>query len=720
MIIDTICDEIAETARQFRNKDCQFHASKKILDEAKLQINQGNFEEAVGLLKKSRESAVQEEHLVGDLRALEKNLKGTEKSRRDLELIWDRVRAGDLRSAKRALKQTALAGVSETENELKALRASGVVVGISADHLAELFADGKYREIIIELEMIRSRVSGLRDIHTKASSLKRDITSPDLLALYDSGRYEEFIQTGGYMIGLTEAARETLAEAEKFGAAPDEIVALLKSPAIGDLEKGVQRLNDFLKTAHPKLTVQLKRTRLNADEWTRAHLMITNAGDAHAFETYVTLSEDFETKRITPVTVQARKTVTLEFGIRPRAKGDIPFEISLHCTDRNGKKYDHQEEFWIEVTDVSPGMDSTPPPHIGRGAGVSELSSRYQNWAYIGKGGFARVYRAKKKNGSDVAVKMPISLDESTGKAFLNEIQNWTALDHKNIVKVYDYNIMPMPYFEMELCDSSLADVDRPMACDEAAWILFNVCEGLKYAHARSILHRDIKPQNIMLREGVPKVADWGLSKVMTELQTTAAAGGFTAHYAAPEQISNKPKDGRTDIWQLGVILYELVTGQLPFAGESMVEIGMAIATKTPERPGAVHPDAHPLDAIILKCLEKQPEQRYRSVIDLQKDLAAYLKLNYSESLKESIQKSDFSRSAYYCGDLVMISMKIGDLVAAYKYAVDLARYSVEEGRAQADELAKQIKMRVEMGAQELPDELVQKAEVIVHQVRVR
>jgi len=372
------------------------------------------------------------------------------------------------------------------------------------------------------------------------------------------------------------------------------------------------------------------------------------------------------------------------------------------------------------VTDVSPGMDSTPPPHIGRGAGVSELSSRYQNWAYIGKGGFARVYRAKKKNGSDVAVKMPISLDESTGKAFLNEIQNWTALDHKNIVKVYDYNIMPMPYFEMELCDSSLADVDRPMACDEAAWILFNVCEGLKYAHARSILHRDIKPQNIMLREGVPKVADWGLSKVMTELQTTAAAGGFTAHYAAPEQISNKPKDGRTDIWQLGVILYELVTGQLPFAGESMVEIGMAIATKTPERPGAVHPDAHPLDAIILKCLEKQPEQRYRSVIDLQKDLAAYLKLNYSESLKESIQKSDFSRSAYYCGDLVMISMKIGDLVAAYKYAVDLARYSVEEGRAQADELAKQIKMRVEMGAQELPDELVQKAEVIVHQVRVR
>jgi len=207
---------------------------------------------------------------------------------------------------------------------------------------------------------------------------------------------------------------------------------------------------------------------------------------------------------------------------------------------------------------------------------------------------------------------------------------------------------------------------------------------------------------------------------VMTQSRTTTVSGGFTAYYAAPEQITNKPKDQRTDIWQLGVILYELVTGQLPFTGESMVEIGMAIATETPERPGAVHPDAQPLDTIIQKCLEKDPEQRYQSVIDLQKDLAAYLKLNYAESLKESIRVNDLHRSAYYCGDLVLISMKTGNLVDAYKYAADLARYSAGEARAQAIGLAKQIKMRVEMGAQELPDELIRKAEVIVHQIRMR
>ncbi|MGI5998341.1 MAG: serine/threonine-protein kinase [Lutispora sp.] len=720
MMIDTISSEVAETIRQFKSRDCQFHASKKILNEAKIQINRGNFEEAVELLRKSRKSAMQEEQLTEELRSLEKSFKAIGRLRIDLELIWDRIQAGDIGGAQEALKQIALASGSDVENELRALRAGGVVAEVPIDHLAELFAHGKYREALIESEMIRSKMSELKGIHARASELKKNITSPELLALYDSGRYGEFIRAGEHTISLTESAREALTKAEMFGSVPDEIATLLKSSAISDLEGGARHLNDFLKIARPNLTVKLERNRLNADEWTRAHLTIANTGDAHAFETYVTLSEDFETKRITPMTVHAGETVTLEFGIRPRTKGDIPFEISLHYIDGSGEKYDQQEEFWIEVIDGSSGMDSVPPLHPEGGAGISELSNRYQNWTYIGKGGFARVYRAKKKSGMDVAVKVPTTFDESTGKTFLNEIQNWTTLDHENIVKVYDYNIMPVPYFEMELCEASLADADRPMVCDEAAWILFNICEGLKYAHARSILHRDLKPQNILLISGIPKVADWGLSKVMTESKTTTISGGFTAYYAAPEQIANRSKSPRTDIWQLGVILYELVTGRLPFTGESMVEIGMAIATKTPERPGTVQPGAQPLDAIILKCLEKSPEQRYQSVTDLQEDLAAYLKLNYAEFLKESIQGNDLRRSAYYCGDLVLISMKIGDLTAAYKYAVDLARYSQGETQAQAAELARQLRTRVEMEVQGLPIELIQRAEVIVHQVRVR
>ena len=369
-----------------------------------------------------------------------------------------------------------------------------------------------------------------------------------------------------------------------------------------------------------------------------------------------------------------------------------------------------------------PGKDM-PSHHevpVDNGQGIpASLASRYTKSMLVGQGGFARVFKAVRRDGSIVAVKVPATLDPSTGKTFMAEIQNWVHLDHRNIVRVIDYNILPTPFIEMEYCSTSLSTIDKPIPSHEAVMLMLNICEGLKYAHARSIAHRDLKPQNIMLNEGVPKITDWGLSKVISNASFSVSPS-FTAHYAAPEQIRGDQKDERTDIWQLGVILYELVTGRLPFTGESMVEIGMAIATKTPGRPGAVHPGAEPLDGIILKCLEKDPAQRYQSVADLQRDLAAYLKMNYVESLKESIQVSDLSRSAYYCGDLVLICMKTGDLVAAYKYASDLARYAGGATQAQATELARQIKARVEMGAQELPDELVRKAEVVVHQVRVR
>ena len=148
-------------------------------------------------------------------------------------------------------------------------------------------------------------------------------------------------------------------------------------------------------------------------------------------------------------------------------------------------------------------------------------------------------------------LKIPIFLDEVTGRSFIAELQNWTSLIHENIVRVQDYNIMPFPYFEMELCDGALSELEKPVSPDQVAWLIFNVCEGLKCAHTHGILHRDLNPQNIMLRNGIPKITDWGLSKVMTQSRTTTVSGGFTAYYAAPEQIANKPKDQRTDIWQI-------------------------------------------------------------------------------------------------------------------------------------------------------------------------
>jgi serine/threonine protein kinase len=297
-------------------------------------------------------------------------------------------------------------------------------------------------------------------------------------------------------------------------------------------------------------------------------------------------------------------------------------------------------------------------------------------------------------------------------------MQTWKKLSHPNIVKLYDFNIMPIPYLEEELCDSALADIKKPVEPEEGAWILFNICEGLKFAHAQKIVHRDLKPENILIKDGIPKISDWGLSRILTDM-TVATSMAFTLTYAAPEQINNGAKDERTDIWQLGVILYELLTGELPFAGGSMMGIRKDITTKDPKLPGEIRPEAQVLDPIVAKCLKKVPSERYSSVIELQKALAQFLQIIYTESLKMSVTAKDYNRSAYYCGDLVIVNLLSGDMKSAYMYLLDLIHYSKGDVKIEAQELSEQILVRMEYGIDEIPDELITKAEIIVHQVSV-
>jgi hypothetical protein len=266
-----------------------------------------------------------------------------------------------------------------------------------------------------------------------------------------------------------------------------------------------------------------------------------------------------------------------------------------------------------------------------------ELESKYTGISYVGRGGIAWVFSAvRKTDGIRVAVKIPISFDEVTGKCFLNEIAAWETLRHENIVEVTAVNILPVPYVEMEFVPGSLETLEKPVAVWKAVHIINGVTAGLQYAHEHGFIHRDIKPHNILLTDDlVPKITDWGMSKVLAADVKKSSIAGFSLSYAAPEQVSPSEfgRTGeRTDIYQVGVVFYELVTGSIPFGGESIVAVGNAILRETPIPPSRYNPDASAVERIILTCLEKNPADRFQSATELMDALAGYLDEDDTES----------------------------------------------------------------------------------------
>ncbi len=251
----------------------------------------------------------------------------------------------------------------------------------------------------------------------------------------------------------------------------------------------------------------------------------------------------------------------------------------------------------------------------------AELLEKYESPELIGVGGIARVFRAENMiTGEEVALKIPVQFNETAGKCFMKEIKAWEDLTHENIVSIHEVNILPVPYVEMEYIGKSLADLKKPQTPDEAARIIRGIATGLAYAHSRGIIHRDIKPQNILITpDGIPKITDWGMSKVIGACLLPTITG-FSLSYAAPEQIAPGKfgeTDQRTDIYQLGVVFYELLTGELPFAGDDIGQVSTRIISDDPHDPSSFNPFAFPLDHIVRKCLEKQQADRYHSAADV-------------------------------------------------------------------------------------------------------
>ncbi|HEY8432363.1 MAG TPA: serine/threonine-protein kinase [Sandaracinaceae bacterium] len=293
------------------------------------------------------------------------------------------------------------------------------------------------------------------------------------------------------------------------------------------------------------------------------------------------------------------------------------------------------------MTDTShaaaPPTSAAYDPLIG-----ATLDGRYRIERVLGAGGMGLVYAARHAVlGKLLAIKVlkqEVSRDEQVMARFRREAQSASAIGSPHICDVSDFGTLHdgSTYFVMEYLDGpSLTEVieqERPMASPRVVRIAQQLCDALGAAHERGIVHRDLKPDNVHLvrhgsRDDFVKVLDFGIAKVAgaADKRLTQAGQVFgTPHYMSPEQCAGREVDHRTDIYALGVMIYEMATGQVPFDADSLLGMLTKHIYERPIPPRELPPpvDVPPaLEAVILKCLAKQPDERYQSMAELRADL---------------------------------------------------------------------------------------------------
>lgn len=265
------------------------------------------------------------------------------------------------------------------------------------------------------------------------------------------------------------------------------------------------------------------------------------------------------------------------------------------------------------------------------------LGKRYRIGERIGGGGMALVYRAEDLYlGRPVAVKVLRSqygADDEFVRRFRREAQSAASLSHPNIVGIYDVGEEEdLYYIVMELVEGrtlkSRIQEEGPLPPDEAARIAIEILDALAHAHQHNIVHRDIKPHNILLtREGRVKVTDFGIARaVSTDTVTNTGSIMGSAHYFSPEMARGQNAGVKSDLYSLGVVLYEMLTGRVPFTGESPISVALKHVQEEVLPPAALNAEVPAeLQAVVLRALEKDPADRYDGALAMRRDLERFL-----------------------------------------------------------------------------------------------
>ncbi|HEY5436743.1 MAG TPA: Stk1 family PASTA domain-containing Ser/Thr kinase [Candidatus Limnocylindrales bacterium] len=267
----------------------------------------------------------------------------------------------------------------------------------------------------------------------------------------------------------------------------------------------------------------------------------------------------------------------------------------------------------------------------------STLGGRYRLLELLGQGGMATIYRARDAQlERDVAVKLlrpEFGKDPDFLARFRDEARAAASLNHPNITAVFDFGKDASgPYIVMELVDGqdlgAIIRENGPLAPRQAARVAAEVAKALHAAHVRGIVHRDVKPSNVLVgRDGRVKVADFGIARALTESQLTLPGTTMgSVHYFSPEQARGEAGTAASDIYALGIVLFETLTGQRPFSGDGAAAVALARLTTTPPRPSALRPGVPAaLDSIVLRAMALDPAARYATAAAMASALEGYL-----------------------------------------------------------------------------------------------
>jgi serine/threonine protein kinase len=286
-----------------------------------------------------------------------------------------------------------------------------------------------------------------------------------------------------------------------------------------------------------------------------------------------------------------------------------------------------------EVPEPSAFIADTSVPHVElpnlSSMSLAALGQRYDILGEAGHGSMGNVYKARdRETGETVALKLlkpEIASDQAMMDRFKNELLFARKITHKNVCRVHEFNrIGGIAYTSMEFVEGeslrSVLNRFGGLPVRKAISVTQQICSGLKEAHAQGIVHRDLKPENVMIdAQGNVKIMDFGIARSMESLTRLTGSMVGTPAYMAPEQVAGKAVDYRTDIYSLGLMLYEMFTGSQAFQADTAVAVALKQMRETPPPPHEVEPSIPVgIERAILKCLEKEPGKRFQSVAELE------------------------------------------------------------------------------------------------------